>query len=412
MTLEVKTKDLELWIFQYLWVIILLPKALQFMVYFGLLGLILLKKQKVQIRPATIFIVGGSFVQIISIIRQCIITDPSMSRVAAALNTSLIWVLGAVFYTIFATTEPDEEFLNKIIKAIKINLIILVGLWLFSLISPVDSFSIAGHTWQLRRMDYLSSGITKRFSALTETVLGPSHILSFSLPLLFFDKQNKNRFITFGIILASYIAVFATHSRMGALCCAAMVLIYFRWYIKNSHPGKLEQIFDAAVILGVIILIILFRQELWSKVIGLFNARAGSNDARFSIYRLSLQKMWDTSPLIGCGIKNMITMGNGYQFPYGSHSMYIGFLYKVGIIGTILYLTGFVHILVNIWNGLHSNKNRLGILLIILCYFGFLIFADLDGSNYVLISVFSVWGILSNQKLMEGIDGEENRTAV
>ena len=63
------------------------------------------------------------------------------------------------------------------------------------------------------------------------------------------------------------------------------------------------------------------------------SAREGSNATRGNIYSASIEKAFAESPLIGMGIKDL----SPYDLiPYGSHSTYVGFFYKTGIIGLII----------------------------------------------------------------------------
>lgn len=410
MQLRFTREDLIIGILKYLWIIILMPKMVQFFVYAAVVILLLSKRNICLNKPAQMFLCGAA-VQILAIIRQCILYDPSLSRIAASINTTAIWIIGAIVYSVYSESVFSEQTMRKIYRYTVINISILFCLWLFSLVAKADSFTLLGYTWQLRRMDYLSSGITKRFSALTETVLGPSHLLGFSLPLLMMNSElmqpewNKGSIRMVILAVCAYIAVYATHSRMGALCCAGMLAVFFMWllYVKTSRRA-FRRIVGLSVVL-LVVAAIMNRDILTAKFISLFHARAGSNNARFTIYRLSIQAAME-SPLIGCGIKNMINMGDGYSFPYGSHSTYIGLFYKTGVLGVLFYMLGFAGLFHEIWKKLANLKNRSCIILIYVCYFVFLLFADLDASNWVLVSAFAVWGILSNQSIIENFRKE------
>ena len=392
MKFTISRPTLKLFAIKYLWLLILLPKMVQFVIYVILLCLLLLKRP-IRLNRGVFFIILGALVQVVSILWQCITKDPSLSRVAAGLNTSLIWIVSALYYSLFM--EEDEPILKQFHNYFCINLMIMFGIYLFSLVSSASTFNILGHTLYLRRMDYLSSGTTSRFAGLTETVLGPSHFYAFTLPILLIGKDNWK-----GALLAilGFICVFETHSRMGVICCGGMLLVFLRQILIKQFGIKKIRPFDTFFIITAIVVLILNFNTFTSAFIRFFNARGGSNEARFTIYRKSLETFWNENPLIGCGIKNMIDMGNGYSFPYGSHSMYIGFLYKTGVIGTVFYLLGFIEIFMGMFRGLKNNPNRTSIILIFLCYFVMLIFADLDASDWVIVTMFSVWGILSNER--------------
>ena len=408
MTLTFTREDLQFWIIKYLWILILLPKMVQFAVYSLILVLLLLKKPLHPNRGVFFFILGAA-VQIIAIIWQCLIKDPALSRVAAGINTSLIWIISALFYSVFAGESLSPDAMKKYHDCCVRNLVIMFLIYLFSLVSPANTFNVLGHTIYLRRMDYLSSGTTSRFAGMTETVLGPSHFYAFTLPVLFFGRHSGNDLRDVILAFLGFVCVFATHSRMGTICCFGMLYLYVRQFLCNRYGKSITTLLDIITALTVFIAAIVFWDRIADVFISFFNARGGSNEARFTIYRKSLAAFWNENPLFGCGVKNMIDMGNGYSFPYGSHSMYVGLLYKTGIVGTLFYTIGFIDIFIGLHSSLRSNRNCMSIILIFVCYFVMLIFADLDASDWVIVSMFSTWGILSNSSAVHSYD---QRTAL
>ena len=136
-------------------------------------------------------------------------------------------------------------------------------------------------------------------------------------------------------------------------------------------------------------------KELYEAFYSFFNSRGGSNEARFEVYTRSINKAWTESPLIGIGIKYMV---DGF-IPYGSHSTYIGVFYKVGIIGSVAFAIGIWNEISYVRRRLKCNEYGLYIFLQFLLYFFFLVFADIDGVNWVMVSIVSMWGTISRLEL-------------
>ena len=380
-------------IFKYMWIIILLPKMLQFVVY-SLIVLYVLLKDRVSLNKVSILFITGGFIQIAAIFFQLIFNNTDLTRTLAGFNTALIWVVAAIYYSMFTQYKNREELL----KYVRINLLILFSIYLLYLAIKVQKIHILGYTLTLSSNDYLSSGKTTRFNGLMGTVIAPSHLLCMSIPFLLLDEDKKNDLLNIFCCLLGFIAVVATHSRMGLLIVGAMMFLMIRRYLINIAGYGMVSRLDFLLVVGVICGVIVFYKEIADKFIDFFYSRSGSNGARFMIYRESIKKVLDTNPVFGVGIKYMLETGGGYSYPLGSHCTYIGILYKTGIIGAFVYLSAFIETLKAVWKNIKTNRNGLTIMAMILCYFVFLIFADLDGSNWVIVSMFAFWGLLSYEK--------------
>lgn len=74
---------------------------------------------------------------------------------------------------------------------------------------------------------------------------------------------------------------------------------------------------------------------IYAKLQGVFLSRAESNSMRFMLYKKSFERMLVNNPLLGMGIKDLY---KDTIYPYGSHSSYVGYFYKTGLIGGSIYL--------------------------------------------------------------------------
>lgn len=122
--------------------------------------------------------------------------------------------------------------------------------------------------------------------------------------------------------------------------------------------------------------------------------RVGSNSTRQIIYVETIHA-WKQHKFIGSGIKAIGSLG----YPLGSHSSYLGFLYKTGIVGFICVIIGFgvkCRKLVIHLKGLDTFCATC--IMAVLSLLIFFIFEDIDGSNWLVCVWMAMLGIISNQE--------------
>ena len=383
-------------LFKYLWIIILLPKVLQF-VFYGCVLLHFIFRKRIRKFPlSSVFLLGMVCIQGVAICQQCLLGKANLSRFLAALNTAGIWLI-AVLLFVYCYTYVRKDMLLLISKYLAFDIGILIFLYFLSLNVEMQTITILGQTYALKRMDYLASGTTTRFAAFTETVLGPSHLFCMGFPIsLIYVKKWKSNMVKLAYCVLAYMAVFATHSRIGQLVCAA-VLLFGLWYLFMMDSKGILHLNRKAQVCIIIVLamfcmgfVIQNYESLAVWFMRLLHSRSGSNNARFSIYRESIKMAFQESPIIGIGIKYMLG-----SFPYGSHCTYIGVFYKTGFAGFICFILGFEELFRKLWKD--NIKQYSMIIYSFLLYLVMLIFADIDGSNWSIVSWFVVWGIMSKR---------------
>ena len=397
------SKDkIALYIFKYFWIIALLPKMVQFAVFVGIFIVLwnnrfkqLLKNDK----TISLFIFG-LFCQILAVVLQIVLGNADFSRVLATINTISMWFLALSFYKYFVSINFTKEKIDLITKYIIINLFILFVIYLFSLVYKRNDLIILGHRLPLRHLDYIDGKSSYRFSGFLETQLAVPHLYILSIPILLISNCNKKiRIAKYVAVILGLICVVNSHSRIGLVAGIISVsAIFFYEYIIKKMKGKAESLIYLFVFLSVLVVLFFYYDKLYSVIDNLLNGRKGSNNARFTIYEMSLNKMFSENPIIGIGIKYMITRFS-YPLPYGSHSTYIGILYKTGIVGAAFFTCGFISVIKNIHVKWKDTSKHFSILCCILSYFIFLVFADIDGINWVLILAFSTLGLLANKSI-------------
>lgn len=390
------------WIFKYLWVLILLPKEVQF---FCLLiySIVLFTKNKI-INTFTIkMFICFLLVWIFAILYQFITEKIDLERILATFNTFGIWVISLVIYGIISNMKLSPDIFLKISKYMWINLFILFFIYLAYLFLNIETISILGYKWYLRRMDYISSGVTTRFCGFMETVLGPSHFYCIAFPIsIFYSRRKIGTILTISLGFLFYLPIFATHSRIGMVICLLVLIvssIYLLLTSQRKYGMIIQQIiylFLICVVIIALIFVLCNFDIVLSTITNFWSLRGGSNDARFNIYKNSLNKFITESPFIGIGIKYMIG-----DFPLGSHSTYIGILYKTGIIGSIFFIILFLSIFKNIYKNIKHTPHYVTLFSSFVLYCFFLIFADIDSCNWIIVIYFSFWGILQNISFRE-----------
>lgn len=397
----------DYWLFKYLWLVVVLPKEAQFVVLLGLGGYLFFRSgRKIElIDDISKFVLIYVAINLVSILVNSFHVS-SIGRIAAALNTALIWVVGVLFYRYYKTRAIDW---SKCGRYLFINLSILVGLNILMIILVALGFthlSIAG--LELYIDDWFNGVHTYRLQAFLEysNLIAMMFFLSFPLAYHYFKSKTE---IIWQLVLAAilfFLPVYNSNSRLGIVLGGFMVLwvIYENFekksldisrlvksayerikdiYVKNRRQGAIM----AAVIGGVILLtVILNTPKAWDLVMDFVNGRSGSSNTRFLIYRTSILKAIDDNFLIGSGIKVM--MGD---YPLGSHSSYVGFFYKTGLLGLGAILVALFRIIKAVFLK-HFRKNKmflLGVGAILLA----MALEDIDGADWLLVLFMAINGI-------------------
>lgn len=391
----------ELYIIKYIWLLVIFPKQLQLPLMLLNVLLIIGTSRRLITKPSPYYLL--IVVQLLAVIVQIFTGAANAERLMAAFNTMMIWIISIYTYFCITKSKYTRNDINKICNYVIFDYAVLFALFCIYSVSNITSISVLGRQLSLRRIDYMSGSNNFRFCALMETPLAPSHmylcLIAISLILSSYNKKYRNRLFIFSLL--GLISIFATHSRSGMLFCSIAFIIYVYAILKQyvGITNKSKTVIAILLVSIVIIFILKNHAEIIEKGISLFNARAGSDEARFTIYRESIRKALEESPIIGIGIKYMY---NNF-IPLGSHSTYIGIFYKTGFGGLILYILGTSDLWKNIINGSTQYSLKRYLCLILLCYFLFLVFADLDAMNWSILLAFTIWGLISNKSFINGV---------
>lgn len=397
----------DYWLFKYLWLIVVLPKEAQFVVLLGLGGYLYYRaERKVSlIDDISKFVLLYVIISLVSILVNSFHVS-SIGRIAAALNTALIWAIGVFFYRYYKTKAIDW---NKCGRYLFINLSILVGLNILMrilVILGVTHPSIAG--LELYIDDWLNGIHTYRLQAFLEysNLISMMFFLSFPLAYQYLKKMTKIMWQQVLVVTVFFLPVYNSNSRQGIVLGAVMVLwIIYENFEKESQEvsriikstyERLKNIYEknkrqGAIVAGtvavIVLLVVIFNiPKAWDFVMDFVNGRSDSSNTRFLIYRTSILKAIDDNFLIGSGIKVM--MG---EYPLGSHSSYIGFFYKTGLLGLVSIMIAMFNMIKAILLK-HFNKNMI-ILLGVGAIFLAMALEDIDGADWLLVLFMAINGI-------------------
>lgn len=386
-------RDPELLVFKYMWILVIIPKSLQLVLIAVFALLTLYKSKKIpKLNSGFLLMI---LVQIVAIGWQIIIGAADSERLMAAINTVSIWIFGVYFLAINKRYSHSDSYYDKLSKYLLLNMVILFILFVLSKVLSMSAIRFLGQALYLKRVDYMGGSLGSRFIGLMETPLASSHMLLFTLPLLsgYCIREKEKIKLTVLIVSLGLFATYATRSRAGTLMCAVSYFFFILLIMRKMGISKrIQRIFT--IIMGLLAVIVLCSNYsvLIKTFADFYNSRTGSNEARFIVYMRSIEMAWNNSPFIGIGIKYMVDN----FIPYGSHSTYIGIFYKTGIIGSIAFASGLWKEMRDIYINLKKSKYGFLTFIQIAAYLFFLLFADIDGINWVMVSVMSMWGIMSN----------------
>ncbi|MFD2512314.1 O-antigen ligase family protein [Pontibacter locisalis] len=155
--------------------------------------------------------------------------------------------------------------------------------------------------------------------------------------IAFEDLVKRNFIVRFIIAALVLIGVVFTGSRIVTLF--ALVNIVFLFF-KNPLTFK-------AVAVASIIIIIPLAQLFIDQLNEIYSARSSSNDTRYYIQSFSWYLMLKEAPIIGLGLKPRLNELFGGEYPVGSHSTYIGYYVKNGLVGGSFIFLFFIKLFFN-----------------------------------------------------------------
>lgn len=388
-----KKMNTEYLMFKYLWLIVLLPKEVQF----GVMGLMALglycKKSSTKLRLSkdvyALLLLSTNTIFAFSICYNVAITTHDSTRIFAAINTCLITFVSIAFYNYYKLYPVNVAKVGKYM--LKNSIILMLIYMLYIAVGSRGNLSFM--PFPLCGTDWLNGVQSLRFSGYMEyTNAVIFYVIQLIPASLYFIGAQYSKFWQIVYLGVMLLIAIGTHSRSGSILIGIIVtvsLIYvFQEKIGYIYKKYRSQIFLVGGIMAII-LVAIFRVEIIKQFDDILNARAGSTGTRLYIYTASLHRMITKSPIIGCGIKDIL---DGTEYPYGSHSTYIGMLYKTGILGGGLYILATVYACHRVF-----KKRPIGYGIIfhmcVLAIFALAIVEDIDGTDWNIVAQMTFYAI-------------------
>lgn len=378
-------------LFQYFWILVILPKFVQTACLGALLCLIWFRF--FEQRPLDKFTIAQVFFLLlygVSILINTLTASHELSRILAALNTWIITAIAVGFYHFYRHADID---LSRVGKYSLCNLLILVLLWVvYVLTGGARPFPVLQHTLMIE--DWINGVYDPRFLGYMDYANLVVFFILFFYPLAMIYLRGK-KLLPLVLTLALYLVIDATNSRTGQLLYLLLLMAYFLFEIQSRFFRLYKQRKFALLLLGSILMVAvvgLYSSQILRIFESIMNMREGSNNMRIQIYTQSITTMLERSPIIGIGIKDMLG-----EYPLGSHSTYIGVFYKTGILGGLIYLCSLIYLAIKILLGKDLNRHMVTAKICITAVLLLLVLEDIDGANWNICIFYILLALLQNR---------------
>ena len=388
--------------FLLLWVFALVPKELCILSY-GLLAVVMCylasKRKHFRVLPASFTLIVGFLAFAISIycfaIAAAVVREYNFNRLLAALNTLAIWVVAAIYFIFYLKLDCKPKLITMS-RYCFANSIVLIALLILYAVDPSLSFSNGLEHRHLSIADYLDAGQSVRFVGFLDYSTLVVMMLFIIYPLAIYYCASRYSLpvaLSYGVV--SFLPAIATSSRAAVLfgCVLVAISLIFVLLEKSITARRYRVAITVLITLLLIIVAIAHGSELADTAISILNKRSDSTAGRMYLYDESIRLVFDESPVFGLGIKYTSLLTN--DAPLGSHSTWVGFLYKTGILGFLLYLSVFVLVIIKLAkvSTLTKPVKRYFVLCAIL-FMAYLAIEDLDGVAWACITWFSIVAVL------------------
>lgn len=178
-------------------------------------------------------------------------------------------------------------------------------------------------------------------------------VLPIAMLLRSINRGVKRKYYSI-VVLIMILALIATTGRVAVL---SFLIAYMLFKYMSIQDFTIRFLFVSLIIIASgIFLFCLEKSGILYQIIDLvlYSRGEGSVNARMKIYIQTFNSFLER-PFFGWGTERDV---KGLAYPLGSHSYYLGTLYKQGVIGFLL----FVGIIIMIWNKLkisYKNDNNI-----------------------------------------------------
>ncbi|MEM5875596.1 MAG: hypothetical protein QXX45_03450 [Candidatus Aenigmatarchaeota archaeon] len=283
------------------------------------------------------------------------IYESSFSRILAAFYNLSFWIIGLIVI-ILIYNKFETTFILMFLRSIYWLTIFLIFLALIAFFLYFKGFQQEINFKSILLM--LFPNLENIFkiaplisSSLNPTILYVDYFFNISLPRLrgienystafgglmmllipmniaYLKIKGTGKFKIFIITLLIVLLMIFSLSRI------AFLSLFTGWLYVNILKKKKFFILTTLTIF----IIILPSFNIIDKI---FLMKRGSTETRLSLYNMAINEVLNKQPIIGLGIK---PRREDLDIPIGSHSTYIGVIYKTGILGFIFFILFFISV--------------------------------------------------------------------
>ena len=236
----------------------------------------------------------------------------------------------------------------------------VIGYFLPASISQTDYGSRI--VWRELGSESWFAGLGTYFRVRSLFLYGTMYATSIAItcPLLFYRfnsvQSRKLKWLLLGLG-ALFLVNLAFTTGRSAIAAFMIGLGYWSWITFGLSRRWGRVVILLLTFIGVVIAFVLaistlqsydFVQYAQAKIQAFLAARGSSTADRFYVYQKTLEG-WSKRPFLGWGTERDIP---GFRYPAGSHSYFLGTLYKQGLVG----LTVFVLLLWSLWRSTSPAK--------------------------------------------------------
>jgi len=297
------------------------------------------------------------FVYLLSIVINS--SGSSVTRIAAAYYNLSVWTVGIVAF--FAGLKINRLDARPVLGKVAVSMFATLAIagaivWLFWYFGGIYRLAFNTPVWLIveRYLPYslIQSSATLsliepdwRFGNLAPrtAVLGPYATATAATFLIFLPFYLSWRppklpirclkWLVCGLAVMAFWFAFSRAALVILLVSTIIILLTSRRWIQTG----------AGIL--VIMLCIISLPFLGIITASFVEIRTGSSEQRFQLYEYQTEEVYERSPVIGLGVKERI---GPFDVPLGSHSTYLGAIYKTGFLGGILVL-GFQLVVLGSW---------------------------------------------------------------
>lgn len=397
--IKIGYRNLMEWMFLLLIPAVAMPKMVQLALFLGFSVLLVAFKPGVKWDFFAVLVTVYIGIYAISVIRRIWVSEIPNDRIFSTVNLILIWGIALIIYLYFLNGDMA---IDKIARAAFIN---VAGMFLIACIAALYA-AVYGYPNDVNLFGknlFYWEWTSFRFVGLMDY---PTLVVAFEMLMYPWgsmwvrNKYDKRKGLAVAVFtMMGFFPVMLCRSRSGYLLYWLSVLtLPLMGVIRRT---KKRQIRGLILFCGVVALVFLvLNVDLCVTIVEkLLLMRKGSQISRSVVYSETWALIREY-PILGYGVK---IRSSWQEYVLGSHSSYLGFLYKSGIVGTTVLAIGFLEKTREMYRVCLKARSVYAawIIISISVLYLFFILEDMDGANWLLCVWFAMLGIVGNKNFQE-----------